>query len=131
MSYNKVILVGRVGKEPEFKSFTNGEIAKFSIATTERYTKDGKKVENTDWHDISVKMPSLVTLTKSYIHKGTQLLIDGKLVNRKYTGKDGAEKQIREIVASAITLLGSKADKPESKPEVNKTLYGDDIDEPW
>lgn len=101
---NKVILIGRCGKDPEIK-FTPGgtQVASFSIATSEKYkNKSGELVEKTDWHNITVWGQRSVL---DYIKKGTELVVEGKIQTDSYE-KDGVKKYITKIVSEKITLIG-------------------------
>ncbi|MBV5348892.1 single-stranded DNA-binding protein [bacterium] len=108
MSVNKVILLGHVGKDPEVKHINDTKVATFSLATTENYTnKAGEKVSNTTWHNI-VAWRGLAEVIEKYIVKGTQLYLEGKIVNRSYDDKDGVKRYVTEIVADTIQMLGKK-----------------------
>ncbi|MCK7539289.1 MAG: single-stranded DNA-binding protein [Marinilabiliales bacterium] len=108
MSFNKVILVGNVGKDPEIRRFENNIKASFSLATSETYTpKGGDKVTQTEWHNI-VAWRRLAELAENYIRKGSQILIEGKLRYRSYDDRDGNKKYIVEVEADVIQLLGRK-----------------------
>jgi single-strand DNA-binding protein len=110
MSFNKVILVGNVGKDPEIRRFENNIKASFSLATSETYTpKGGDKVTQTEWHNI-VAWRRLAELAENYIRKGSQILIEGKIRYRSYDDRDGNKKYIVEIEADTIQLLGRKQD---------------------
>lgn len=110
MSFNKVILVGNVGKDPEIRRFENNIKASFSLATSETYTpKGGDKVTQTEWHNI-VAWRRLAELAENYIRKGSQILIEGKLRYRSYDDRDGNKKYIVEVEADVIQLLGRKPD---------------------
>lgn len=110
MSFNKVILVGNVGKDPEIRRFENNIKASFSLATSETYTpKGGEKVTQTEWHNI-VAWRRLAELTENYIRKGSQILIEGKLRYRSYDDRDGNKRYIVEVEADTIQLLGRKPD---------------------
>ncbi len=116
MSVNKVILVGYVGQEPEIREF-NGDVkvANFSLATTERgYKKqDGTEVpDKTEWHNI-VAWRGLATLSEKYIHKGTQIYVEGKITTETWE-KDGIKHYATKIVANTIQLLG-KVEKQEQR----------------
>ena len=106
---NKVILVGRLGKEPEVRNLENGAIvANFSIATSETY-KDrvtGEKKEITEWHNIVV-WRGLAEITQKYVHKGDMVYIEGKLRTRSWE-KEGVTRYTTEIVADNMTMLGTK-----------------------
>lgn len=111
MSVNKVILVGNVGKDPDIRYFENDQaVANFSLATSERgfKTRDGQEIpERTEWHNI-VAWRGLAKITESYIKKGTQIYVEGKLRTRSYDDPNGVKKYITEIVADTIQLLGRK-----------------------
>ena len=110
MSFNKVILVGNVGKDPEIRRFESNIKASFSLATSETYTpRGGEKVTQTEWHNI-VAWRRLAELSENYIHKGSQILVEGKLRYRSYDDRDGNKKYIVEIEADMIQLLGRKPD---------------------
>ncbi|HZM13998.1 MAG TPA: single-stranded DNA-binding protein [Bacteroidales bacterium] len=110
MSFNKVILVGNVGKDPEIRRFENNIKASFSLATSETYTpKGGDKVTQTEWHNV-VAWRRLAELAENYIRKGSQILVEGKIRYRSYDDRDGNKKYIVEIEADTIQLLGRKQD---------------------
>ncbi len=116
MSFNKVILVGNVGKDPEIRRFENNIKASFSLATSETYTpKGGDKVTQTEWHNI-VAWRRLAELSENYIRKGSQILIEGKLRYRSYDDKDGNKRYIVEVEAEVIQLLGRKSDGTSTQP---------------
>ncbi len=104
---NKVILLGNLGKDPEVRRLDDGRgVANFSLATSETYKKkSGEKVTNTEWHNIVLWSP-LADIAESYLKKGSQVYIEGKISNRSYEDKDGVKKYISEVVGRDITLLG-------------------------
>jgi single-strand DNA-binding protein len=114
-SVNKVIIVGNLGRDPEFRTFQNGgRVASFSVATSESW-KDkatGERKERTEWHRISVLNENLVGIVEKYIKKGSKVYVEGQLETRKYTDKDGVEKYTTEVVLrpfrGEITMLDSK-----------------------
>jgi single-strand DNA-binding protein len=107
MSVNKVILIGNVGKDPEVNYIKEDlPVAKFTLATSESYTKDGQKVTNTEWHNIVV-WRGLAKVVEKYVKKGSKLYIEGKITNRQYE-KDGQTKYFTEIVVRDLTMLDSK-----------------------
>ena len=107
---NKVILLGHLGKDPDVKKLDSGKsVANFSLATSEVYkNKEGEKVTNTEWHNIVLWSP-LAEIAESYLKKGSQLYLEGKISNRSYEDKDGVKKYISEVVGRDITLLGKPA----------------------
>mgnify|MGYP000689953285 CR=1 FL=1 len=124
---NKVILLGRVGKDPEIKQFDNGSVANFSIATNESYkNKSGERVDVTDWHNISIGMPSLVGIVEKYVKKGDLLYCEGKIKTREYE-KEGQKRYITEIRVDTIKLMPKAVntvnndDTPAQKPMGNAT----------
>ena len=106
---NKVILVGRLGKDPEVRNLDNGAVvANFSIATSESY-KDrttGEKKEVTEWHNI-VLWRGLAEIAQRFLHKGDLVYIEGKLRTRSWE-KDGVTRYTTEVVADNMTMLGSR-----------------------
>lgn len=114
-SLNEATLIGRVGKDPEIKSTTNGSrVANFSLATSKpwRDKNTGERKENTQWHKIVVWGDGLVGIVEKYVRKGSQLLVRGEIQTRKYTDQAGVEKYSTEIVVQGfkaeIGLLGSR-----------------------
>lgn len=112
MSVNKVILVGHVGKEPEIRFIEkNVGVANFTLATTEKgYTLQNGTVvpDRTEWHNI-VAWRGLATTAEKYIHKGTQVYVEGKIQTRSWE-KDGIKRYTTEIIADSIQLLGKRPD---------------------
>lgn len=109
MSVNKVILVGNVGKDPEVNYIREDvPVAKFPLATSETYTKDGEKITQTEWHNI-VLWRGLARVVEKYVRKGSLLYIEGKINTRSYE-KDGETKYITEIVADNMRMLGKRPD---------------------
>lgn len=106
---NKVILVGRLGKDPEVRNLDNGAtVANFTIATSESY-KDkttGEKKEVTEWHNI-VLWRALAEISQKYLHKGDLVYIEGKLRTRSWE-KEGITRYTTEVVADNMTMLGSR-----------------------
>jgi single-strand DNA-binding protein len=109
-SVNKVILIGNLGRDPEMRTFPDGgTLCNVTLATT-RSWKDknsGDKVEETEWHRI-VFRDRLAEIAGEYLKKGKQVYIEGRLKTRKYTDKDGVEKYATEVVATDMTMLGSR-----------------------
>jgi single-strand DNA-binding protein len=107
---NKVILIGRLGKDPEVRNLDNGAVvANFSIATSESY-KDrttGEKKEITEWHNIVI-WRGLAEIAQKYLHKGDMVYIEGKLRTRSWE-KDGVTRYTTEIVADNMTMLSPKS----------------------
>lgn len=108
-SLNKVLLIGRLGRDPELRYTTSGQpVATFSIATDESYkSKDGQKVEKTEWHRIVVWGKS-AEFCGNYLTKGRLVFVEGKLETRKWQDKDGQEKYTTEIKADRVDFMDSR-----------------------
>jgi len=115
-SLNKVLLIGRLGSDPEIKQMVNGKsVARFSIATSNTW-KDkntGERKEKTEWHRIVIFNEGLVNVVKQYVKKGAQVYIEGQLSTRKWKDeKSGTDKYSTEVVLqgfnSSFTILSSK-----------------------
>ena len=113
-SLNKVLLIGRLGADPEIKQMVNGKsAARLSIATSQSW-KDkntGEKKEKTEWHRVVVFNEGLVNVVQQYLKKGAQIYIEGQLTTRKWKDeKSGQDKYSTEIVLqgynSSLTMLG-------------------------
>jgi single-strand DNA-binding protein len=107
---NHVQLIGRLGAKPEVKILENGsKLARFSVAVTETYTtKTGEKVNDVQWHSI-IAWNNLANIAERLLQKGTQVTIDGKLLKRVYTNKDGLKLSVTEIVANELFVYYQKA----------------------
>jgi single-strand DNA-binding protein len=106
---NKVILVGRLGKEPEVRHLDNGaSVANFPIATSETYKdRNGQRQEQTEWHNI-VLWRGLADVAEKYLKKGDMIYVEGKLRTRSWE-KDGVTRYTTEIVGDNMTMLGGKS----------------------
>jgi len=99
MDLNQITLMGNVGKEPEFHTFPSGDkIGKFSLATTERWKKDGEKQEKTQWHNVVVKDKHLVGVVERFVQKGTRIYLQGKSETRMYKDANGNDKYMTEVI---------------------------------
>jgi single-strand DNA-binding protein len=114
---NKVILVGNLGKDPESRTMQNGnKVVSFSIATSESWNDkmSGERKEKTQWHRIAIFNEKLGEIAEKYLKKGSKAYIEGALESRKYTDKDGVERETFEVVLSRfrgeLTLLDSRGD---------------------
>ena len=115
-SVNKVILVGRLGKDPEIRSTPNGNnVAKFSLATDDRYTdKSGEKQERTEWHNI-VAWGKLAEICGQYLKKGKLIYIEGSIRTDSWDDKETGQKKYRtEIWANQMQMLDRKGDENSS-----------------
>jgi len=112
MSINKVILIGRLGRDPEVRSTPSGAtVAKFSIATDEKFTdRNGERQERTEWHNI-VAWAKLAEICGQYLKKGKLVYIEGSLRTDSWDDKETGQKKYRtEIVARDMKMLDRKGD---------------------
>ena len=140
MSLNKVILIGRLGRDPETRYMPNGDaVCNFSLATTESWKdQSGQKKERTEWHAITLYR-KLAEIAAKYLQKGSLVYLEGKIQSRKYTGKDGIERTAYEIVCSEMKMLGGKADgvegqhnpppPPQARQQSDAPVPQDEIDD--
>ena len=122
MALNKVMLIGNVGNDPEIRYLDstnpqspqgNAKVASFRLATTERFRdRNGETRENTEWHSI-VAWRSNADLVEKFVHKGSQIYIEGKLRTRQWTDQTGAKRFTTEVQADNIQLLGKRPDAPQ------------------
>jgi single-strand DNA-binding protein len=107
---NSVQLIGRLGKDPEIKSFDGGrKLATFSMATSDSYkNQDGEKVEDTQWHNVVV-WGKLADVAGKYLKKGQEVAVEGKLVHRNYETDKGEKRYVTEINVNDLVLLGNKS----------------------
>jgi single-strand DNA-binding protein len=125
---NKVILIGHLGKDPEARQLEGGvSVVSFPMATSETFNKDGRKVEQTEWHNI-VMWRGLADVAAKFLQKGKLVYIEGKLRTRSFEDKEGVKKYTTEVVAENFTLLGRKTDfegdNNSRPPKTGTTLEG-------
>ncbi len=111
MSYNKVILIGNVGRDPEIRYVETRPIASFSLATTDRaYTRpDGSTVpERTEWHNI-IMWDAQAEFAEKYIRKGTRLFVEGKLRYRMWEDRNTIKRTVAEIYVENFEILGRQS----------------------
>tara|TARA_B100000989_G_scaffold109670_2_gene80475 strand:- start:2802 stop:3260 length:459 start_codon:yes stop_codon:yes gene_type:complete len=118
-SLNKVLLIGRLGNDPEIKQMTNGKnVARLSIATSETWKdkNSGEKKEKTEWHRVVIFNEGLVNVVQQFLKKGAQVYIEGQIQTTKYTDNNGQEKFSTQIILqgynSTLTMLGASGSKP-------------------
>jgi len=112
---NKIILIGRLGRDPEVKHTASGsQVANLSIATNDGYKdkQTGQFVENTDWHRVSVFGKTAEAVSK-FTQKGSVVYVEGKLKTRKYTDKSNVEKTVIEIIAGDVQFISGNKPKEE------------------
>lgn len=112
---NSITIVGRVGRDAELKSTQSGTaVATFTVATSERFSKDGQRQEITTWHRVTC-WRKLAEVAGEYVMKGTIVYIRGLMKYREYEDKDGTKRTVAEIVAQELQLLGGG--KPKDRQE--------------
>ncbi|WP_370387374.1 single-stranded DNA-binding protein [Snodgrassella alvi] len=111
MSVNKVILVGRLGRDPETRYMPSGDaVTNFPLATDEKWRdKSGQQQTKTEWHNITL-YGKLGEIASQYLRKGNQVFIEGRIQSRKYTGKDNVERLAYDIIGNEMKMLGSRDD---------------------
>lgn len=131
MNVNKVLLVGRLTRDPEIRTTPSGQtVASLSVATN-RFWKDknGQRQDKTEFHNV-ILWGRLAEIAGQYLIKGQEAFIEGRLETRKYTAKDGSERRITEVIAENMQL-GSKAqggggsyspNRPSSAPQANQSV---------
>ncbi|MBL31362.1 MAG: single-stranded DNA-binding protein [Flavobacteriales bacterium] len=119
-SLNKVILIGNLGADPEIKTMPDGtKLAKFSIATTERYkNREGEQISNTEWHNI-VLWRRTAEIAEKYLKKGDSICVEGKLKTRSWEDEHGTKKYATDIQGDTMTMLGSRRDTENSPRGTN------------
>lgn len=115
---NKVILIGRLGRDPETRYMPNGEaVCNFSVATSESWKdSNGQKQERSEWHNVTMYR-KLAEIAGQYLKQGSQVYIEGKIKSRKYTDKNGAERTAYDIIANELKMLGGNTQTPAQKPQ--------------
>jgi len=129
MSLNKVMLIGNVGRDPEVRYLENNpqnpgnnvKVATVRLATTERYRdRNGEQRENTEWHTV-VLWRNNADVAEKYVHKGSQIYIEGKLRTRQWTDQTGNKRYTTEVVADTLQLLGKR---PEGESQAQGGYQG-------
>jgi single-strand DNA-binding protein len=111
---NKVILLGRLGQDPEIRSLPSGsKVASFSIATSEAYNnKDGQRIEQTEWHRIEM-WDNLANIAEQYLRKGNSVYVEGKIRTEEWVDKEGISRKGTKIRGTTMTLVGGKNETDE------------------
>jgi single-strand DNA-binding protein len=117
---NKVILIGNLGKDPEVQNFETGKKASFSLATTEiQRDREGNEIQHTEWHNV-VMWRGLADIAESYLKKGSQVYVEGRLRSRSFDGKDGSKRFVTEVQVDNLVLLGGRKEQSsEYQPTAN------------
>lgn len=113
---NKVILVGNVGVDPEVRATDNGKVARLRIATTERFRDraTNENREHTEWHTVTL-WRGLADVVDRFVHKGSQLYIEGRLRTREWTDQSGNKRYTTEILADTMNLLGRRENRSDDR----------------
>ncbi len=142
-SLNKVLLIGRLGADPEIKQMTNGKnVARLSLATSQNW-KDkntGEKKQKTEWHRVVIFNEGLVNVAQQYLKKGSQVYIEGQLSTRKWRDEQsGQDKYSTEVVIqgynSSLTMLGARSENENNNQSTSSltkdetTSTSDDLDD--
>ncbi|MDB5377578.1 MAG: single-stranded DNA-binding protein [Rubritepida sp.] len=112
---NKVIILGRLGKDPEVRNFQNGgKVVNLRLATSERFKdREGNQQERTEWHSVAIFNEKLGEIAERYLKKGSEVYIEGQLETRKWQDQSGADKYTTEIVLrqfrGELSLVGGRA----------------------
>jgi single-strand DNA-binding protein len=121
-SVNKVIILGRLGRDPEVRNFQNGgKVVNFSVATSERWKdSDGNQKERTEWHNVAIFNEHLAGIAEKFLRKGAQVYLEGQLQTRKWQDQSGQDRLMTEVVlprfGGAIALIGGKGDSGDDAP---------------
>jgi len=139
-SLNKVLLIGRLGADPEIKQTQGGKgFASLSVATSENWKdkNSGEKKEKTEWHRVVIFNEGLVNVVKQYLKKGAQIYVEGQLTTNKYTDNNGQEKYSTQIVLqgynSTLKMLGGATGSPQGavdQSSASSSLPSDDMSSP-
>jgi single-strand DNA-binding protein len=118
---NKVILIGRLGKDPEVRYMPNGEaVCNFSVATSESWKdQSGQRQERIEWHNITMYR-RLAEIAGQYLKKGSQVYLEGKIQTRKYQGKDGIERTAYDIIVNEMKMLGGGGNDGQQAQQAQK-----------
>jgi len=139
-SLNKVLLIGRLGTDPEIKQTQGGKgFASLSVANSENWKdkNSGEKKEKTEWHRVVIFNEGLVNVVKQYLKKGAQIYVEGQLTTNKYTDNNGQEKYSTQIVLqgynSTLKMLGGATGSPQGgvdQSSASSSLPSDDMSSP-
>ena len=130
-SVNKVILIGNLGRDPESRGFANGgKVVKFSLATSENWTRDGQRQERTEWHNVVIYDEKIGDVAERFLRKGSKVYIEGAMQYREYDDANGQKQKIAEVVLQrfrgALTLLDSREGGGGGRGAFNEDFGGGD-----
>lgn len=107
-STNKVFIKGNLGRDPELRNTQNGRsVCWFSLATNEKWTQDGERIQHTEWHRV-VAFGRQAEVAQRYLAKGSDVIVWGRIRTRKFTDQDDAERSITEIHADELEFIGAR-----------------------
>jgi single-strand DNA-binding protein len=131
MSVNKVILVGRLGRDPETRYTSGGQaVANFSVATDESYKdRNGERQKRTEWHKIVV-WGKQAEIAQQYLKKGSLIFLEGRIQSREWQDKEGQKRTSFEIVANNFRMLGGRSDAAAMGAAAGARSGGDDFEAP-
>ena len=128
-SLNKVLLIGRLGKDPELREFpSGGKVCNFSLATSDTWkdSNTGERQERTSWHNIAIYNDRLADIAEQYLRKGSQVYIEGQLETRKWQDQAGNDRYTTEVVLKnykgELTMLGGRSDESSASSPQQKDL---------
>lgn len=134
---NKAIIVGRLGKDPEAKSFANGgSVVSFTVATSEswRDKATGERKEKTEWHNIVIRNDNIGKTATQYLRKGSEVYVEGSIQTRKWQDQNGQDRYSTEIVIGpfngGLTLIGGKSDGASGGQQSSGRLDGGSSHDP-
>lgn len=122
MSVNKVIILGRLGNDPEVRNFQNGgQVVNFRVATSERFKdRAGNQQERTEWHSVAIFNEKIGEIAERYLRKGAQVYLEGQLQTRKWQDQNGQDRYTTEIVLpkfrGELQLIGGKGEGGDDAP---------------
>jgi single-strand DNA-binding protein len=130
MSVNKVILVGRLGRDPETRYTGGGQaVANFSVATDESYRdRNGERQKRTEWHKIVV-WGKQAEIAQQYLKKGSLVFIEGRIQSREWQDKEGQKRTSFEIVATNFRMLGGRGDSAAGTAGGGSQRSAEDVDQ--
>jgi single-strand DNA-binding protein len=132
---NKVLLLGRLGKDPIIRRLDNGRVvANLTLATNESYNRDGQRMESTEWHNLEM-WDNQANTAEKYMKKGDLLYVEGKIRTDRYTDAEGQERQVRKIRVTSFQMMGSLLSGPpksgdsssEAPSSASASEAGDDL----
>ena len=131
-SVNKVLLLGRLGQDPESRAMPDGSmVVNFSVATSTVSTKNGERKEYTEWHKCCA-FNKAAEVAGQYLKKGSQVFVEGSQRTRKWQDKDGQDRYTTEVIVGRLVLLGGKSDTAQDYAKASGGPFPDiDMDIPF